>query len=628
MTTSFYNGVSGLKSFQNGIDIWAHNISNINTTAFKASIPEFESIFSKNISSNPISSDIGLGSILRSSAKDLKEGNLINTDKIFDLALSSEGWFRIQSAQDYLYTRDGRFKRDANGFLVNDRGDYLIVANANNLVKTDNGYIITNNEISDLMSNLSPIALPENVILPAVATSDVKIRANLNDTDKLEDIYPAKEDLYFSALYDKDGNFLNMVDGNSIAYTLGDIYYEDNLFKKEICINENSLNFDFYVNDKEIKLSFLKGSSKEEIINALANELKKNNILFDKTSNSIIIKSKDKLVIKSNDNIVTDALGEELIYKNNPVKTNEFNTMQSFANEIQSALNIVYPNMSFVDIENGKIVINNLSDKTINSKFFKTSDNNEAFFKNIYSLGNIILPYTAAKSYEFSANKRSFGGYIYEADGNKDTLSFEFYKKEVSSLGTIWQGNISVMKDKNVIFNKSFDFVFDTQGNLISPESITINNPQQITIATDLSAFKSVDNKISYSFSQNGVEKGYLTGYDINEKGDIFANFSNNKSIKVATIPIFHFANDEGLESIGDNLFKETSNSNKAFLYKDENGNYFPGSKVLSHMLETSNVNMATAMTELIITQKAFASAAKTITTSDEMIQKAINLKR
>ena len=628
MTTSFYNGVSGLKSFQNGIDIWAHNISNINTTAFKASIPEFESIFSKNISSNPISSDIGLGSILRSSAKDLKEGNLINTDKIFDLALSSEGWFRIQSAQDYLYTRDGRFKRDANGFLVNDRGDYLIVANANNLVKTDNGYIITNNEISDLMSNLSPIALPENVILPAVATSDVKIRANLNDTDKLEDIYPAKEDLYFSALYDKDGNFLNMVDGNSIAYTLGDIYYEDNLFKKEICINENSLNFDFYVNDKEIKLSFLKGSTKEEIINALANELKKNNILFDKTSNSIIIKSKDKLVIKSNDNIVTDALGEELIYKNNPVKTNEFNTMQSFANEIQSALNIVYPNMSFVDIENGKIVINNLSDKTINSKFFKTSDNNEAFFKNIYSLGNIILPYTAAKSYEFSANKRSFGGYIYEADGNKDTLSFEFYKKEVSSLGTIWQGNISVMKDKNVIFNKSFDFVFDTQGNLISPESITINNPQQITIATDLSAFKSVDNKISYSFSQNGVEKGYLTGYDINEKGDIFANFSNNKSIKVATIPIFHFANDEGLESIGDNLFKETSNSNKAFLYKDENGNYFPGSKVLSHMLETSNVNMATAMTELIITQKAFASAAKTITTSDEMIQKAINLKR
>ena len=629
MTTSFYNGVSGLKSFQNGIDIWADNISNINTTAFKASIPEFESIFSKTISSNPISSDIGLGSTLNSSAKDLKEGSLINTDKTFDLALSDEGWFRVKNGKDAFYTRDGRFKRDANGFLVNDKGDYLIVANANNLIKTSNGYIVANNVSEDLINKgtLSPIALPENVILPAVATSKIEISANLNNDDKLEDIYPAKKDLYFSALYDKDGNFLNMVDGNSIAYTLGDIYYEDNLFKKEICVNKETLNFDFYVNGKEIKLS-LKNGTKEEIINALANELKKNNILYDKTPNSIIIKSKNKLIIKSNDNIVKDALGEEFVYKNSSNKDNEFNTMQSFANKLQNALNIIYPNMSYVSIEDGKIVINNLSSNTINSKFFKTSNNNEAFFKNIYSLGNTILPYTAAKSYEFSANKRSFGGYIYEADGTKDTVSFEFYKKEVNALGTIWQGNISVLKDNNIVSSNKFDFTFDFQGHLISPKSITINSPQQITIDTNLSAFKSINNKISYSFSQNGVEKGYLTSYEINEIGDIFANFSNDRSVKLATIPVFHFANDEGLESIGDNLFKETSNSNKAFLYKDKNGNYFPGSKILSHMLETSNVSMSEAMTELIITQKAFASAAKTITTSDEMIQKAINLKR
>jgi len=45
-------------------------------------------------------------------------------------------------------------------------------------------------------------------------------------------------------------------------------------------------------------------------------------------------------------------------------------------------------------------------------------------------------------------------------------------------------------------------------------------------------------------------------------------------------------------------------------------------------MLETSNTNFSQAMTELIINQKAFSAAAKTVTTSDEMIQKAINLKR
>jgi len=50
--------------------------------------------------------------------------------------------------------------------------------------------------------------------------------------------------------------------------------------------------------------------------------------------------------------------------------------------------------------------------------------------------------------------------------------------------------------------------------------------------------------------------------------------------------------------------------------------------KVLSNTLETSNVDFTQAMTELIINQKAFNAAAKAITTSDQMIQKAINMKR
>ena len=45
-------------------------------------------------------------------------------------------------------------------------------------------------------------------------------------------------------------------------------------------------------------------------------------------------------------------------------------------------------------------------------------------------------------------------------------------------------------------------------------------------------------------------------------------------------------------------------------------------------MLENSNVNFSEAMTELIITQKAFSTAAKTVTTSDQMIQRAIDMKK
>jgi len=638
MTTSFFNGLSGLKSFQAGIDIWGDNISNINTTAFKKSIPEFETIFSSNLSTSPISSDVGLGSVLHSSAKDMSEGSLIHTDKVFDLALDDEGWFEIKKGEDSFYTRDGRFSRDANGYLVNDNGGYLLVANANNLIQTNDGYVINSSiNTDDLVQKgaFSPISLPDNVVLPAVATKNVDIKANLNNDDTLEKISPATEDLYFSALYDKDGNFLNMVDGNSIAYTLGDnIDYNGGFFEKEICIgddekNNQDVNIDFLVNDKPIQLTLPDGSTKEEIINALSNELDKNGILYDKTDNGIVIKSQNKLVIKSNTDFVTSAAGYKFVYKNNPTNENEFNTISSFANKLQNALNTIYPNLTQVSTEDGKIVIQNLSlNKTIESKFEKTEDNNEAFFNNIYSLGNTIIPDTAAKSALFSANNKSLGGYIYEANGDKDTLSIEFVKKEVLNNTTIWNAKVSVLKDDNVISQNNYDFTFDSEGHLISPKQITISSPQSITINTDISAFRGINNKIAYSFTQDGISKGYLQGYEINQHGDIFANFSNERSVKLATIPVFHFANDKGLESIGNSLFRQTDNSNKAFLYKDMNGKYITGANVHSRMLETSNVTMNQAMTELIVTQKAFSAAAKTVTTSDEMIQRAINMKR
>ena len=638
MNTSFYTAISGVKSFQNGIDVWGDNIANINTTAYKASIPEFETIFAKNISSHPISSDVGIGSILHSTAKDLSIGSLVHSDKTFDLALSGEGWFKVKKGEEFFYTRDGRFNRDRDGFLVNDEGAYLIVANANNLISTNNGYIINANINTDDLINtgtFSPISLPENVILPAVATKNIKISANLSNDDVLQTPFVADSDLYFSALYDKDGNFLHMVDGNSIAYNVGEnISYKNNLFEKEICIEDDlkdgkDVVFDFFVNDKHINLSLPDGSSKETIIKALSEALNNNNILHDITNNGIVIKEQNKLIIKSNNDLVKDAAGYLLVYKNNPLNENEFNTMQSLATKLQNILNEIYPNVAQVNIENGKIVINNNSiDTTIISKFDRGENNNEAFYQNILSVGNTILPSTAAKSYEFMANKKSFGGYIYEANGEKDTLSFEFLKKEVVNDNTIWKGKISVIKNDEVISENNFDFIFNNEGFLISPNSVSINTPQPITIETNLSSFRSIDEEISYSFSQDGVEEGFLKAYEINENGDIFANFSNDRSIKVATIPVFHFVNDQGLESVGASLFRETSNSNKAFLYKDQSGNYISGSKILSHMLEASNVKMTQAMTELIVTQKAFSSAAKAVTTSDEMVQRAINLKR
>ena len=633
MTTSFYNGISGLKSFQNGIDVWGNNIANINTPSFKQTLPEFEDIFSQALSYQPITSDIGLGSCFDANAMDLSEGSIINTDNTFDLALDNKGWFGVKYGNETYYTRNGSFTKDKNGFLVNDKGAYLIVANANNLKPSNEGYIIDSSVNTENLINtgiFSPISLPDNIILPAIATTQIDIKANLDNTQKLIYPKPANKDLYFSALYDKNGNALNMSENQSFAYALGEnITYSNSLFQKQICISDdkidgNDLIYDFSVNGKEIKADIPDGSTKEEIINILTNKLSQAQIQYETTSDSIIIESPDNLIIKSNNASVKNAAGFKFIYKDKPQNPYEFNTMQSLADNLQNALDTLYPDIS-TSVENGQIIINN-PDNTVYSQFLPTDNTNEAFLNNLEPLSHTITPGISAKSLEFGANIKNVGGYIYESDGSKDDVSLTFAKKEIIADNTIWQAEITVKKNNETISTQSIDFTFNKDGVLLSPKSVKLTNPP-VTINTNLTSFTGTHEKISYSFTQNGVSKGYLKSYTIDQNGNIFANFSNEKSIKLATIPVYHFINEQGLENIGDSLFKQTSNSNKAILY-DNNGEYIPGANIHSHAIESSNVNFAEAMTELIVNQKAFSAAAKTVTTSDQMIQRAINMKR
>ena len=114
----------------------------------------------------------------------------------------------------------------------------------------------------------------------------------------------------------------------------------------------------------------------------------------------------------------------------------------------------------------------------------------------------------------------------------------------------------------------------------------------------------------------------------MDSSGNIIANFDNGKSSTIAKVAVYHFQNDQGLTSASSNLFEQSSNSGQAIFYTDKNGNAFNGSTIFNHRLEGSNVSFATALTELIVVQKAFSASSKGITTSDELLQNAINMKK
>jgi flagellar hook protein FlgE len=641
MTTSFYNGVSGMKSFQYGIDIWGDNIANINTIGYKEQIPEFSTLFSNMLNTTPLSSDIGLGTKLSSTAIDLKEGSLIHTDNPFDLAINGEGWFAISYKDQTYYTRAGSFKRDANGNLVDDNGNYLLVANANNLIQNPDGSysidtsIPTNNLLSQT-TQITPITLPNNVILPAVATSKIDFTTNLNDADIITTTSPATTESDFSALYSKDGEDLKVRDGDSLVFGFGNpATYENNLISTEICLNAEEANgedttYNFTLNGKEFNITIPDGSSKSEVKNIFKNKFDEAGIINQITDEGIKISDPKQIILKSSNDEIPSIAAAKITYNGTPSDEYGFATIEDFDNIIQNLANNVYPDVTTVYLdEKGRICIDNNSLKTINAYTIKTENSNDLFMNNLGRVGNEIYPQTSSKSYEFLTNTQSFGGNIYDANGNKDTITLNFTKQKTLTNQIIWNGEILIKDpDSNVISTQNFKLTFDSNGQLLSPKSIDLTEPQNININLDLTSYNKTEFATSYTFTQDGIEKGYLKNYQIDSNGNIQAIFSNGRMSILGQIPIFHFQNDQGLESLGGNLFRITDNSNKAILYTDEEGNYINKSFISSNTLESSNVNFSKAMTELIITQKAFSTAAKTVTTSDQMIQRAIDMKK
>ena len=641
MTTSFYNGVSGMKSFQYGIDVWGDYIANINSTGYKELIPEFSTLFSETLNTNPIHSDLGLGSRLSSTAINLAQGSLINTDNPFDISIAGEGWFAVKRDNDTYYARTGSFTRDAQGYLVDGNGNYLLVANANNLTANPDGSYSVNSSINtdNLISqtaSVSPISLPNNVILPAIATTEATITSNLNDADVITITKAATVTNDFSALYSKDGEDLKIRNGNSLIFGFGNpATYENNLLSTEICINNDELDgqnatYNFTLNGINFNIDMPDGSTKEEIQNALKDAFDNAGIINEITVNGIKISDPKRIILSSQNELMPNIAAAKLTYRSTPQNNYEFSTINDFDNILQNLANSAYPDDTNIYIDDeGRISIDNNSLKTINAYTLSTENSNSLFMNNLGRLGNEIYPQTSAKSYEFLTNTQSFGGNIIEANGQKDILSLTFTKQKVLDNQIIWNGEIKILDtDSNIISTQNFELTFDSNGALLTPNSVTINSPQNIALNLDLTSYNKTDLAATYSFTQNGVKKGFLQNYQIDSNGKIQAFFSNGEMSVLGQIPIFHFQNDQGLESLGGNLFRSTDNSNQAILYTDKEGNYISGSNIISNTLESSNVDFSQAMTELIITQKAYSSAAKTVTTSDQMIQRAIDMKK
>lgn len=125
--------------------------------------------------------------------------------------------------------------------------------------------------------------------------------------------------------------------------------------------------------------------------------------------------------------------------------------------------------------------------------------------------------------------------------------------------------------------------------------------------------------------NQDGATAGTLGSLSFNDDGILTAVYDNGESRQIASIAVAKFENNEGLFKVGKNLFKESRKSGQAAMGKPgESGR----GEVLSKSIELSNVDIATEFVELMKAQRNFSANAKTLQTSDQMLQEVLGIKR
>lgn len=151
-------------------------------------------------------------------------------------------------------------------------------------------------------------------------------------------------------------------------------------------------------------------------------------------------------------------------------------------------------------------------------------------------------------------------------------------------------------------------------------------NSEFAEITVDLSGLTQFNETTSAKAQNNGAEPGKLQDYSIGEDGVITGTYSNGTSKTFGQISVATFSNPAGLQKKGNNLYITTPNSGEFDgIGQDPTAG---GNKLNAGTLEMSNVDLASEFTDMITTQRGFQANSKVITTSDEMLQELVNLKR
>lgn len=249
-----------------------------------------------------------------------------------------------------------------------------------------------------------------------------------------------------------------------------------------------------------------------------------------------------------------------------------------------------------------------------------------------------------SSQYSYSTN-----GTIYDSLGNARNLTMYFTKTGANE----WQVDARMSGGPagapnyaftNIADGQNFDFTSDGRlNNAFTAFDLDLDNPDDIRDADNTVVAGEFGNELTSQqiqvdfasttqfandstvndLSQDGYTSGSLVGVTIQDDGTVMRNYSNEESRAAGQIALVSFRNPEGLQPNGDNLWTSTGASGQELVGAPGTG---LRGLIEPSAVETSNVDMARELVDMIVAQRAYQANSQTISTQDELLQTIINL--
>lgn len=536
---SFQQGLSGLNASAKQLDTIGNNVANSSTVGFKQSQTQFSDLYAVSLAGSG-STQVGTGVKVAAVAQMFTQGNITNTNNSMDTAISGQGFFRMMDQTgSILYSRNGQFQVDKNGFIVNNQGHNVTgyLPNAAGVISTAlpaplqvSATDLIPKQTSNLAAGGVPVGVGLNLDSRAIFPAGLTQASVLGSAAAGLTITAATND-----------TLTGTVDGTAFSVTIppGAPYGS----------------------------AALLASAVQTVVNADA---------------ALMAAGKSVTVTADTSGILAMTANS----------AGPSSTMAALGGTASAGLFGGAPTLTAA----GTGAFNPLDASTYNNSTSLT---------------------------------------VYDSLGTNHIASLYFQKTAPNT----WDSYLTVDGVMLPATGAALTtLTFDTLGRLTGPAaapplalgqatsaSFTPGGAAAQTLTLDFAQSSQYGGNFGVNtLTQDGYTSGRLNGFSTSPDGTILGRYSNGQSRALGQMLLANFTNPQGLQSVGNNEWVETSSSGGPLTGT-------PGSASLgllqSSAVEDSNVDLTAELVNMITAQRVYQANAQTIKTQDQVLQTMVNLR-